>query len=483
MVSTRLPVVLVGLVLGAQYAEGGYVPIYGGPTYDPASETGFLSEGHIVNGSGTVIGSATKYVNGANFGARVIRWDATAAPPVELGTLGTRTDGYADARAWALNESGVAVGSANKYIDGKLNNFRSVRWGASETAATELDNLGVTEYGTGAAAYGLNEAGIAVGYAEINIGGYYKGQTATRWDASGTGVTALSNLWTDNSGWPYSYATDINNAGVIVGSMSKYTDGTSLGQRAVRWDSSGQPTELGNIATRDDGYAYARASAVTDSGVIAGEAQKYAGSADLGPRAVRWNAAGIPTELGNLGTDADGVTSVGPSAMNEAGVIVGYAERYVNGNYVGGSDHKEVRAVRWNASSAEAIELEALGQDALGITSSFANDINSFGIVVGSAQKYVDGILVGDRAVMWDASGSVTDLNSLIDPSSGWTLLRATSISDDARWISGGGLYDPDGSGPEVAYYRGWVMEVPEPASCVLVAVGGFFVLRRRQAA
>ena len=55
------------------------------------------------------------------------------------------------------------------------------------------------------------------------------------------------------------------------------------------------------------------------------------------------------------------------------------------------------------------------------IGDTFAYAINNDGLIVGKAE-----IALGLRhAVYWRADGSVVDLNSLIDPASGWTLTVA----------------------------------------------------------
>ena len=85
---------------------------------------------------------------------------------------------------------------------------------------------------------------------------------------------------------------------------------------------------------------------------------------DLGHRAVRWDASGTAaTELGNLGTDANGVTQSVAVAINDAGTAVGYADKYDDSGVCLGD-----RAVRWDASGTAATELGNLGTDIGGIT-------------------------------------------------------------------------------------------------------------------
>lgn len=73
------------------------------------------------------------------------------------------------------------------------------------------------------------------------------------------------------------------------------------------------------------------------------------------------------------------------------------------------------------------------------------------------------------------------DLNSLIDPNSGWLLTRACDISPNGEWITGIGLYDPDGAGPQASYGRAWTMEVPEPSIMALLLMTVPAILARRR--
>src|SRR5262249_7616720 len=182
-------------------------------------------------------------------------------------------------------------------------------------------------------ALALNGAGTAVGFEEKWSGDTDLGWRAVRWDASGTAATELDNLGTDSNGVTHSTALAVNVASVAVGKSGKYVGGTNLGSRAVRWDVSGPAAiELGNLGTSNSGAAGSQANAVNDAGVAVGGAEKYVGGTDLGSRAVRWDASGpAVTELGNLGTDSNGVTNSNAFAVNAAGVAVGSAEKWIGG--------------------------------------------------------------------------------------------------------------------------------------------------------
>jgi hypothetical protein len=471
-----------------------FLVVYGGPAYDQTAQTGYQSPYVPLNsgptaGSGIAVGQATKYTSGTLLGSRAVRWDASSVPATELGNLGTTTIGTTNSTAWAVNTAGTAVGYARKYTGAGTDlGQRAVRWDASGTAATELDNLGTDNSGsTFSVAFALNTGGDAVGFAEKYLGIADVGPRAVRWNATGTAATELDNLGTDINGNSSSYAYSINTAGTIVGSANKYdTNFTNLGPRAVRWDPSGVVTELGNIGTAGNGFTNTQGVAVNSAGAAVGYAQKYNAGINVGYRGVRWDASGTATELGNLGTDLNGKTISYAYALNSAGTAVGYADKHV-GTTVATNRNIGPRAVRWDASGATATELGNLGTDATGVTSSTALAINSAGIAVGDAQKYTaGGALVGQRAVLWNADAIAIDLNTLIDPASGWTLIEADAISD-TNWVTGIGSFDPDGpAGPLAAYDRAFLLNVssivPEPASAgILCCVSALLISRSRR--
>ncbi len=142
-------------------------------------------------------------------------------------------------------------------------------------------------------------------------------------------------------------------------------------------------------------------------------------------------------------------------------------------------------AVRWDAATTAATELGNLGTSSSGSTFSYAVAINSAGAAVGYADKYTGGTLVGRRAVLWDLDAVAFDLNTLIDPASGWTLTEARGISD-TNWVTGIGLFDPDGAGALLAYDRAFLLDVtsalvPEPTGLLLLALAVPALLRRRR--
>jgi hypothetical protein len=473
---------LVAVVLSAAVCHAlppsTFLSVYGGPTYTPGVG-GFpevVSESPVfVNNVGTAAGYAVKYnASGMFIGSRAARWDGSGMPAVELGNLGTDTYGIAISSVFAINSAGTVAGGANKYDDsGMALGTRAVRWDSSHTEATELENLGTDTSGvTYGTAFAINTSGSAVGFAnKYDAAGAEFGARAVRWDGSG----AATELGSIGAGIGESYAFAVNDAGTAVGRADKYIDPEAyLGWRAVRWDGSGAAaTELGNLGTGPSGGAWNYAYAVNNAGTAIGVAQKYdaAGNSLADRVAVRWDSSGTAaTELGDLVALGDGAAYA--FAINDAGTAVGYSQKQdESGTFLG------ERAVRWDGSGTAATELGSLGTDAHGGTAAAAVDINNAGVAVGRAIYHDDsGMHIGNRAVYWRLDNVAVDLNTLIDPTSGWMLYRANSISDSG-WIAGVGEFDPDGRGGQDPYQRLFLIHVPatavpEPTTLAVVALG-----------
>src|SRR5262249_22113944 len=156
-------------------------------------------------------------------------------------------------------------------------------WAASGTAATELGTLGTTSSGsTRSQAYAINTAGTTVGYSDKFSGGLDAGERPVREGPTGTAGTGAGNLCTDASGFSKGEAYAINSAGAAVGYVLKFSGGTNLGPRAIRWDASGiTATELGNLGTNSLGGTNCYAYAINAAGVTVGNSEKWSGGTSL----------------------------------------------------------------------------------------------------------------------------------------------------------------------------------------------------------
>jgi uncharacterized membrane protein len=172
-------------------------------------------------------------------------------------------------------------------------------------------------------------------------------------------------------------------------------------------------------------------------------------------RAARWDSSSA------TGTALDGL-SLGSYSyawdINNTGTAVGTAAL---------SGGNALRAVRWDAGGVAVTELGTVST--LAYSYYVAATINDAGAIVGTASneffyQYPQFPATSDtRAIFWGLDGVAVDLNTLIDPQSGWTLNAAQGLSNTG-WVVGTGTFDPDGPGGEAPHGRLFLMNIPAAA-------------------
>jgi probable HAF family extracellular repeat protein len=122
-------------------------------------------------------------------------------------------------------------------------------------------------------------------------------------------------------------------------------------------------------------------------------------------------------------------------------------------------------------------EMEGLGDLPGGDFYSKALDVSGDGsLIVGLG---ADAGWWNPRATIWDDEHGMRLLQDVLVTEyglglPGWTLERAEGISDDSLTIVGRGV-NPAG------YDEAWVVRIPEPATCALLALGSLLASRRRR--
>ena len=202
-------------------------------------------------------------------------------------------------------------------------------------------------------------------------------------------------------------AAGLNDAGQIVGT-STIANGSSPPQHAFFY-SGGTMQDLGTLGTGTNSLA----AAINNSGQIVGYSNYSSGSYYY--HAFLYSG-GTMHDLGTLGTD----TSSYASGINDGGQVVGAslssADTYTAFLYSGGT-------------------MQSLGT--LGGSMSYAYAINDSGQVVGYYYSTsMTNVEYGHGFI--DSGGTVTDLNSLIDPALGLTVEMATDINGQG-WITASG--------------------------------------------
>ncbi len=281
-------------------------------------------------------------------------------------------------------------------------------------------------------------ASTGVGYATKSEARSSVGLRAVRWNS--TGAIELGNLGTDNSGRTLSLAYAINVAGTAVGNAQKYEVDEDRGARAVRWDVSGTATELDNLGGSDlNDRTQSLANAINTAGTAVGFGEAYDGADRLlGTRALLWEAGGTAVtelEVFSLRLD-DGYAINGAYAINDDGAVVGF------GTHFDAGFDKGNRALRWDAAGFVE-ELGNLGTDGSGFSESRAVALNATGTAVGYGRKYESGTNAGDRAIRWAASDSAAEeLGTLGVNGSGYTYNRAYALNAAGTAVGYGDKYD-----------------------------------------
>src|SRR5262245_24788108 len=221
-----------------------------------------------------------------------------------------------------------------------------------------------------------------------------------------------------------SNGNSINASGQVSG--SSLTNGDTH-YRAFLWKpatpngASGTMYDLGTLGgTESDG------SAINTNGQVAGSSLK---TGDANYRPFLWKpttpngSSGTMYDLGTLG----GTESFG-GAINAGGQVAGFS--YTNG-------HADYHAFLWTPTTLNGTSGTMLDLGTLGGLNSYSYNVGAGGQVVGASEVAVTSS--STHAFLYTSGSGMVDLNTLIDPLSGWVLSDAAAIND-AGQITGQGL-------------------------------------------
>ena len=226
----------------------------------------------------------------------------------------------------------------------------------------------------------------------------------------------------------------INARGDVVGGIS--TDTGTFGYVY----SNGIVTQLPNLGTGRQGFA----ADINDNGTIAGSSTTDLVSSPPPYHPYLYQGG----DLRDLG-DLDGREVNMATAINNAGQIAGYSE-----------SRTDAHAFLYDNGVLQ--DLGGFGGTAVSV-----NDLNENGILVGTAFASPRGLIpfINDGAAL-------VDLNTLVDPASGWLLLEAYA-NNDLGQIIGFGC-----QGDTCAVVRlDLAVPVPEPTEASLMAFGLALIL------
>jgi len=236
-------------------------------------------------------------------------------------------------------------------------------------------------------------------------------------------------------------AAKINNLGQVVGVASK-----PMGPHPFLY-SDGAMHDLGTLGGVS-GIAYD----INNRGQVVGD-----GDTPNQRHAFLYND-GVMHDIGTLAGPGASSTARG---INDNGLVVGWSLT----NAFDGGRH----AFLYDGSMHDLGTLEGGTSRAWGV--------NFSGQVVGDSDNNNTPDLTYTHAFLY-SGGTMRDLNTLIDPSSGWIVDTARGINDSGQ-IAGSGFR----VGDEFTRYAFVLTPIPEPSSFVLAALGliGLAVWRRRK--
>jgi len=324
-----------------------------------------------------------------------------------LTDLGALIPGYSSF-AYAINARGETVGvSENGQIDPLTGNYETIAvlW---KDGIVNLGTLG----GNQSVANATNDRGQVAGAALNTMSDPFANAFALTYLFVPAATQSHAFRWTEAGrmkdlgtlGGPDSSASFVNRRGQIAGeSFTSFTANSSTGVPTLDpffWE-NGKMVDIGTL-----GGTFSQPNGMNNSGQVVGVSNT---TGDQAGHAFLWDQHHSPS-LMDLGTV--GGSSSSANWINDAGEIVGSATN---------PSDTEWHPFLWK--NGVMADLGAFG----GETCSGANSINSRGQIVGTASADCN---FDDHAFLWEDDGPLVDLQSLVRPGSGVTLVSAVFIND-----------------------------------------------------
>lgn len=315
---------------------------------------------------------------------------------IDLGTLGGPQSFARD-----VNERRQVTGNASVEAGSNFP-LQTFRW--QDGSIVNLGTLpgAANDFSRG---FAINDAGTIVG--ESGNGPSFAFRT------DNGALTQLPSLNPDGTG----VANDINDDEQIVGASSN--------TEVVRPFLIAGDTiyDLGTLEGSE--FSSGRAFGINAKGQIVGVSGRST-DFSLPSQATLWRPRRTPGEfiLFNLGSLGDGNLFSEAAAISDRGIVVGRSTVPESGS--------RERAVKWRKG-----RITDLGD--LGFNNSRATDVNNAGQIVGFASTFQNFPSFGGAAFLWEY-GVITDLNTLIPADTGWELLAAQAINDNADIVGFGRL-------------------------------------------
>ncbi len=306
----------------------------------------------------------------------------------------------ADVPSYTIEDLGVVPPGGEVPTITGMNDAGQVSGYTSSQAVRYTNNVGFEVLAgfenTTSAGWGINVHGDVVGYSPTDVG-----MRAFRH------VNGTPQFIQPLDGDPYTVGLGINESGVVVG----YTFVSGVGPRAFR-AIPGATLEV--LTTLDNGLTVAKG--INDSGQITGYSLVQSVQ-----HAFRLDADGSMHDLGSFGLTTMSV----PNAIDASGDVVGFSSYDPDANGV-----QVTHAFRYTAGQMQDIHT---------VSAPFSNAYGVSGKWTVGYFQFDDG---SQRAFVHTHADGMVDLNTRIDPNSGWVLLIANAVNTSGQIVGVGSRND-----------------------------------------
>ncbi len=437
----------------------------GGETYAVGTELAYPAD---LNAHGWAVGRSTTYNDTGLTGA--VAWLDDGNGPRPLGFAGPEylnDAGVPRSSAAAINDAGLVVGSSTRF-EGSTE-LGSTAWRDDGSGPEPLGFFGADPLGRdylGGAAVDVNNAGQAIGMTGVSLADNSEGRVA--WIDDGNGATRIGlagpGYVRQGNDQEFAFVYDLNDRGQAVGMSLRYA-GAETNGRAVWVDDGSGPVRLGftggEYRRSTDGRESSEVVAINNLGQAIGYSQSYRGQFQHGFTGWIDDGSG-PVAVGLTGPgyvqQSDGRSASFPTAINDAGQVIGTSERY-DALFAGTS------AWFFDPATGQTAELV------------FSTNIQNFartdpqllapdGTVYGIYFDYdTPGLTDRRKPFVWTLDGGFIDIAARVrnPDADGWGLITGfIGIADDGRLLVE--VTDPDSPEFEQAAF----VLVPEPGAAAL---------------